>query len=167
MMPFRAHWPLVLCLLMAVGCAPAPPSSAGAAPSEPASYGGRTAEFRATHHALFRGTVVGSSGQPLESIEVVTTRLVESTRGAVPGHRAFSDRKGRFTLPAQAIAPGSGPADTLRVHVVVVGFGLARKYSAGGTVPVDSIIVPATLVPVERTPPVHRIRLRLPIPATR
>jgi hypothetical protein len=117
-----------------------------------------------SHHALIRGTVVGAAGQVLDSVQVVIRDIVETDRAAMPASRAFSDGRGRFTLPAQACVPRPGAGDTAQVRVVVVAFGLAQRYSGGGTVPVDSAVVALTLVPVDRAPPASEVRLRLSVP---
>lgn len=150
-------------LLVLVGCA-APPHATPPDRSSAGPLPGTTAREAMSHHALIRGTVVGAAGQALDSVQVVIRDIVETDRAAMPANRAFSDRRGRFTIPAQAYVARPGTGDTAQVHVVVVAIGLAQRFSGGGTVPVDSAVVALTLVPVDRAPPAAEVRLRLAVP---
>jgi hypothetical protein len=129
-------------------------------PREPGSAGSTGNEFGVQYHALIQGTVVGPGGQPLQGVEVVTDRMTDATPGSMPRNRAVSGADGRFSLPAQASFVA--PADTARVRVVVVAFGRGLV-TAGAPVPVDSAILPVTMVGTARPPNTYTVRLSLPL----
>jgi hypothetical protein len=161
----RLAW---LALALAAACTPGAgdggPGPAGGAggdrPREPGSAGSTGREFGVEYHALIEGTVRGASGQPLADVEVVTDRMTDATPGSMPRNRAVTGPDGRFSVPAQAslVTPG----DSARVRVVVIALGL-RLVPAGSAVPMDSAVVPVTMVRTSRTPPTHTVGLTLPI----
>ncbi|HEX2077837.1 MAG TPA: hypothetical protein VHG08_09015 [Longimicrobium sp.] len=159
----RSAW---LALALAAACTPgsrqpAPGVAGGERPREPGSAGTTGREFGVEYHALIQGTVVGASGQPLQGVEVVTDRMMDATPGSMPRNRAVSGGDGRFSVPAQASFVT--PADTARVQVVLVAFGRALVPS-GASVPVDSVVVPVTMVRTAHPPNAYTVRLTLPVP---
>lgn len=152
--------------LIVVGCtaAPAPPpangGATGAAGTPQAAQ--PQAEFQPSHHALLEGVVTSRSGAPLDSISVVAWRLAEGD-GSLAQTGVETDASGRFHLPLQATI---GPGSAVPARVVVRGFAWASRYPRGpqGSVAMDSVSVPVTLVPRAQAPPVVRTRITLPLP---
>lgn len=154
-----------MAMALAAACAPGNPDAGtalpagptGGRPREPGSAGTTGQEFGVTHHAHIRGTVVGSDGQPLAGVQVVTDRLMPPATASMPRNRATTAADGSFTVPAQATLTG----DSARVRVMLVGFGF--PFARGDEVPADSVVVPVTMVPATLQPNVYTVRLTLPV----
>lgn len=156
--PFAAA---LAALVLAAACAPAP---GGDVDGPPMPAGGMGGEFRDSHHARLRGTVTDARGAPLDSVEVVTLRLADPSRGSLAQHRARTDAAGAFYLPVGMIAPGG--TDTATVEVVVRATAFPPRYprpSADGFYTAE-ITVPVRVVPANREPAVVPVRLVVPVP---
>jgi len=146
-----------LLALAVLACGPARAPSTGAPPTA-------QGEFRDTHHAVVRGSVVNGRGQPLEGVEVATIRLADPSVASLAYHRTWTDASGAFTLPVGMLAHHA--ADTATVQVVVRAAAFPPRYprpspSAYHTV---ETTIPVRVAPVSRPPDVFPIRLVLPIP---
>jgi hypothetical protein len=150
-----------LAALMLAGCAPRPGAGNDAPPIPTGGMGG---EFRDSHHARLQGTVTNAAGAPLDSVEVVTLRLADRSRGSLAQHRARTDAAGRFLLPVGLIAPGG--TDTATVEVVVRATAFPPRYPrpSGDGFYGAEIVVPVRVVPASRAPEVIPIRLVVPVP---
>lgn len=158
------RWTSVLAAAVMAGCTATPPRTAAAdsgRQSEPPAT--QPSEFQPSHHALIEGVVTSRDGQALESVTVVAWRLVGG-RGSVLQLRAATDGAGRFHLPVQATV---GPEPTaVPAEVVIRGFAYASQYPRGpnGSVAMDSVTVPVTLVPLAQAPAAVQARITLPLP---
>lgn len=155
------RWAAALASLVLASCAP---RGGGGNDAPPIPTGGMGGEFRDTHHARLQGTVTNAAGAPLDSVEVVTLRLADPSRGSLAQHRVRTDAAGRFLLPVGLIAPGG--TDTATVEVVVRATAFPPRYprpSADGFYAAE-IVVPVRVVPASRAPEAVPVRLVVPVP---
>jgi hypothetical protein len=152
------HRLTVLAALTVLACGPTRAPSAGAPPAS----GG---EFRDTHHALVRGTVVNGRGQPLEEVEVAAVRLADPSLASLAYHSVRTDGAGRFTLPVGMIAhrPGS---DTATVQLVVRAAAFPPRYPRPSPNAYHTMetTVAVRVVHTGRPPEAVTARLVLPVP---
>lgn len=160
--PYLARWAAAAMILAACTAAPSPPVAAGAG-DPPAPPPDPPAEFAPTHHALLEGVVTSRGGAPLDSVTVVAWRI-DGELGMLAQTRVATDAAGRFRLPLQATV-GPQPA-SLATRVVVRGFAYASRYPRGpqGSVALDSVTIPVTLVRMGQAAPVAQARITLPLP---
>jgi hypothetical protein len=151
---------LAAALAGCTGAAPPADSRAGEAQTVPP--GQPPSEFPASHHAMVEGVVTARGGEPLDSITVVAWRMADG-RGSLLQLRAETGADGRFRLPLQA---NVGPDPAFATRVVIRGFAYAARYprGAGGSVALDSVIIPVTLVPLGQPAPIAQARIILPLP---
>lgn len=144
------------------GCTGTPPPAAAGTGGTPAVPDEPRGEFPASHHAAVEGVVTSRGGEPLDSVTVVAWRMAAG-HGSLLQLRAVSDAAGRFRLPLQASV---GPEPAMAARVVIRGFAYASRYPRGpqGSVALDSVTIPVTLVPVGQVAPVTQARLTLPLP---
>lgn len=133
-------------------------------PREPAPAVPTGGEFRNTHHALLRGTVLSERGQPLEAVEVATLRLADPSFASLAYHRTWTDAAGSFTLPVGMIAHAR--TDTATVQVVVRASALPPRYprrSADAYYTTETTVA-VRVVPAGREAAPVSVRLSLPVP---
>lgn len=123
-------------------------------------------EFQPLAQGVIEGTVVGTQGQPLDS--VVVTYVVPEGVGdqfswTTPGVTTGSN--GRFSLPVQIIGPDDATTFPDEIGVYVRGLAEPPKYPAppGKENTVDSVLVTAQLKRRDEPPPVVSATLQLPI----
>ena len=144
-----------LSLLLACGQPQGPAATTGSPP---------TGEFRNTHHALLRGTVVNGAGELLEGVEVAVVRLADPSVASLSYDRTRTDRSGGFTLPVGVIV--HAPGETATVQAVVRAAALPPRYPrpSPGAYYTSEITVPVRVVPAGRDPAPVSVRLALPVP---
>lgn len=156
------RWRMIVVQSMVVALAGCTGSAPDAADTQPVPTAEPRSEFPASHHALVEGVVTSRSGAPLDSVTVVAWRMADG-RGSLLQLRAETDRDGRFRLPLQASV---GPEPAIPSRVVIRGFAYASRYprGPGGSVALDSVTVPITLVPMGQTASVAQASITLPLP---
>ncbi len=121
-------------------------------------------EFRNTHHAVVRGTVLNGRGQPLEAVEVAALRLADPSRGSLAYNRTWTDASGSFTLPVGMIAHTA--MDTGTVGVVVRAAALPPRYPRPSPDAYynSEAAIPVRFAPTRLDPAQATARLVLPVP---
>jgi hypothetical protein len=121
-------------------------------------------EFRDTHHALLRGTVLNGRGQALEGVDVAAVRLADPSVASLAYHRTSTDAAGTFVLPVGMIVHAQ--TDTATVQVVVRAAALPPRYPrpSPDAYYTTETTVAVRVVPTGREPAPVSVRLALPIP---
>jgi hypothetical protein len=161
----RHTLPLMVAALLAAGCrtpAAAPvPDPAGEAPPAGQTPGVQvpTSQHGLTHHGLLVGTVVDSSGAPLDSVEVVTWGFVEPWRGSMPQNYGLTDRSGAYSVPVRVMLGATALRDSAAFPIVVRTYARSPRLRAGGEPLSDSAIVSVRVGPLTGPPPTVRARI--------
>lgn len=136
------------------------PSRAPSVDAPPSAQG----EFRDTHHAVVRGSVVNGRGEPLEAVEVAAVRLADPAVASLTYASVRTDGAGSFTLPVGVISHDR--TDTVTVRLVVRAAAFPPRYPRPSP---DSYHTAETTVPVRvvrtaRPPETFLLRLVLHVP---
>jgi hypothetical protein len=122
-------------------------------------------EFPPLAHGAIQGTVTGTGGEPLDSVNVtlvIPDSLSERYTIGLPGDLTDSD--GGFSLPVQ-IAAGPQPLpDTVEVYVRTSAWPPKYPAPPGEENTTDSVLVAVALGPPEAPAPVGTASITLPLP---
>ena len=152
------HRLTALLSLAVLACGPSRAPSGDAPPTA----GG---EFRNTHHAVVRGSVVNGRGQPLREVEVAAVRLADPSVASLAYGSVRTDGAGSFTLPVGMIVHHPG-TDTATVQLVVRAAAFPPRYPRPSP---DAYYTAETTVAVRavrtsRPAEAVSVRLVLPLP---
>ncbi|HEX7243297.1 MAG TPA: hypothetical protein VF263_23645, partial [Longimicrobiaceae bacterium] len=146
-----------LAVLALLACGPAREPSAGAPPAV-------QGEFRDTHHAVVRGSVVDGRGRLLEAIEVAAVRLADPSVASLAYASVRTDGAGSFTLPVGVIVHDRTDTATLRLVVRAAAFPPRYPRPSPDAYHTAETTVAVRVVRAGRPAETFPVRLVLPIP---